>query len=109
MARTDKELKEIAQGIWKGTIFTSIQIHDMNDLHLVFLPLIFLNEEQVKEFNADPPGLIFEDLSRAMPRCINGMPVFASMQTLDKEETKKVSEIFSKICVAVEAIELGDE
>jgi len=56
----------------------------------VFMVLIFMGAKQRREMIKNPPGLIYEYLSEAGPRSINGMPSFFSMRMLSKADAEKV-------------------
>ncbi len=61
-------------------------------------------DKQTIEEMRETTGLIFEYLDQAGPRAINGQPTFFSMQTLTKDETKKMIEYYEKIKKAVEEV-----
>lgn len=59
-------------------------------------------DEYEKEFEyyienyAPSIGMVYEYISEAMPRSINGLPIFSSMEILNKEETEIMFEYFEK-------------
>jgi len=91
--KTDGELKELANDIYRGLVFTdrNVSKQDGNLLGNVFMVLGLMNEKQNKEFWENPPGMIYEYYQKAGPRGINGYPVFFSMQRLTAEEAEKVT------------------
>lgn len=95
--RTDEELKQIAKDCVDGKIFTSSMVKDNDSLSMVFMPLIFMNEEQSKEFEKAIPYMLFEYYDKAGPRSINGMPIFYSFQQLSKQECEKLQDYVNKI------------
>ena len=93
--KTEDELKEIAIGIHAGTIFTDRHIKDTNMLTSVFMPIIFGAFKEAKDI--ENVGLIYEHLSEAGPRSVNGYPSFMSMNILDHAEAKRVFEMYDKL------------
>lgn len=102
--KPEQELKQIAIDIYKGLIFTDRHIHNSEDISLVFMPFVFMDKKQMKEFKKDPPGLIFEYIDKAGPRSINGMLSFFSMQFLSINDTKKAFNIVRKLTKAEETL-----
>ena len=104
--KTDEELKEIAMGINAGTIFTDRHIpEDQSEMiGIIFIIISLMDEKMRKEWIASKPGMIYEYMSAAGPRTINGFPSFMSMHILTQEETKKVFDYMSKIKEAVEKL-----
>lgn len=91
--KTPKELKEIAVGIVEGNIFSSLSIppgEADNLIHLIFMPLIFLTDEQREELIAKKPAVIFAHLKDAGPRAVNGYPIFMNMEVLGREEADQL-------------------
>lgn len=101
--RTQEELKQIAIDINAGRIFTNL--HAPEDMwNSIFMPLVFMGVDQILEMIADMPGLMYEYLSEAGPRSINGYPCFFSVNMLDIEDTKIVIEYIGKLEAALEAL-----
>ena len=95
----DEEVKKLAKHIALGLVFTSNHIPEEKSGELVFIPLLFLTEKEVKILEADPPGMLFEYNNLRGPRMINDLPTFASVQFLSVpiankviDEVKKFSE-----------------
>lgn len=98
--RTEEELKQIARDLFHGKILTTRHqalIDNPGDISHVFMPLLFLAPELRERFQKQSPAMIFEYLEKAGPRTLNGMPMFMSMQWLDKEEDEKVMEYYRKL------------
>lgn len=104
LSLADEEIKKLAEDIYKGHIFTNKHIHNPKDMQMVFIPLLFLKEEQVKQINKNPPGLVYEYMSAACPRSINGMPIFMSFRMIGQEDAKKVFEKYEQIKKAIDEI-----
>jgi len=99
---TDEEIKKLADEIYRGLIFTDRHIQNPDDISRVFMPLVLMKEEQIEEFRANPPGMIYEYMDKACPMSINGMPMFLSFRLLSKEDAKKVDKKYIQIKEAVE-------
>lgn len=99
--KTDEELKQIAQDIHKGLIFSIGHIENPADTPSVFMPLHFMSDEAIGDLAKKEP-FIYEYLDKASPRSVNGLPVFISFQYLVKEETKKMNGYYNKIKQAVD-------
>lgn len=89
--RTDKELRELALGIFSGTVFTDRHVQDPDDIPSVFMGLQLMAPENVKEFRKLKPVMIFEEMSKAGTHSFNGMPMFLSFQYMRQEEVDRVN------------------
>lgn len=93
MKKTVEEIKQLARDVLMGRVFTSSHIREHEVAIMIgsiFMPMLFMGEEEYKRVfcNKDKPvGLIFEYLTEAGPRAINGYPTFLSMQLLSREDT----------------------
>lgn len=76
---TDDEIKQLADDIYRGRVFTDRHVQNPDDIPRVFIPLVLIDDEQREELNANPPGLIYEYMDRAGPLAMNGMPMFYSL------------------------------
>lgn len=99
---TDEEIKKLADDIYKGLVFTDRNIENPSDVPRVFVPLVLMGEEQIEEFRANPPGMIYEYMDKAGPWAIDGMPIFFSFRFISKEDTKRVNKKYIQIKEAVE-------
>lgn len=100
---TDEEIKQLAEDLYKGLIFTDRHIHDPKLVPMVFMPLVFLDKKQIDEIQEDF-GFMYEYMSEAGPRAINDMPMFTSAKIVNKEDAKKVFEKYEQIKSAVDNI-----
>ena len=101
LTKTGEEIKQIALDLFKGAIFTDRHLQDIEDIRMVFMVLSFMDGERIKELQANPPGLIYEYISEAGPRSVNGMPVFMSLKMLTQDDTKKMFEHYEQLKSAV--------
>lgn len=95
--RTPEELKQIAVDLFHGKIFTDRHCRRPEDIMMVFMVFALMASKDMKKFQDDPPGMIFEYLDKAGPRSINGMPGFFSCQMLSQDDTKTVLDLYKKL------------
>lgn len=98
---TDKEVKQLAEDMFKGLVFTDRHIRVKEELLSVFMALVLMSEEQMEDIRKNPPGMIYEYMEKAGPRAINGNPTFLSFRMIGKDDAKKVLERYNKIIEAV--------
>jgi len=99
-----KELKQIAVDILAGRIFTDRDIPESHSIESHFMVLAFMKTEQIEKLLKDPPGLIYEYISKAMSRAVNGLPVFSSMQMLSQHDTEIVFDYCQKLKEAIDEV-----
>jgi hypothetical protein len=116
----DEDLKKIAKDLYNNLIFTDRQCKE-NNLLMVFMPLMFmapsapnLSEDISKNrdskiytlLEADIEkkyymeyikdiGMIYEYISEAGPRSINGNPIFTSFKLLSKTDFVKMIDFYN--------------
>lgn len=85
---TEQELRQLAVDIKGGSVFTSnhIPTEDTMMLGSIFMPLFFMTEEQNKNFIEQKPALLYEYMSQAGERGVNGYPIFMSMKFVTEDE-----------------------
>lgn len=101
---TEEEIKKLADDIYRGFVFTDRHVRNPDDILRVFMPLVLFKEEQIEEFKANIPGMIYEYMDKAGPMSIDGMPMFCSFRFLSKEDAKKVDEKYLQIKKAIENV-----
>jgi len=79
-----KNLKKLAVDIVDGKVFGSWEIKNADLVGAIFIPLMFMKEEQ-KEEHKDVVHY-YEYIDKAGPMAVNGMPMFYSMRGITKEE-----------------------
>lgn len=94
---SDEQIKQFGIDLYKELIFTSSQLRNQEDISMVFMPLLFMDENQMEEFKELKPFVLFEYIHKAGPRSINGYPVFWSFNHATKEEWKKIYDVYSKM------------
>jgi hypothetical protein len=103
----EKELIQLAEDIHQGRVFTDRHIRpgDVETMGtMIFMPLIFMEGKEIKKFQKDPPGLIYEYLNRAGPRSINGYPTFMSFRIVPKEEMSFLEGYIERFRAVAQAI-----
>lgn len=103
-AVSDAELKQVAQGIFAGTVFTSNHVAEPGDLQMVFLPLAFGCFSDVPREDLNNIGTMYEYLSEASPRSLNGMPIFFSLRLLNWDDTRTLQKYYLQVKAAMESI-----
>lgn len=102
-AKTDDELKQLARDLHAGRVFTDMHIREPDAEHyarmvrMIFMPLVFMKQEQPEEMSKLDLGMVYEYLDRAGPRSCNGYPGFFSLQLLSRDDTDKVMEYVKKL------------
>lgn len=98
---TEAEINQLAQDIHAGKVFTDRHVREARDLMLVFMPLAFLQGEDLEKMN--DVGMVYQYMNEAGPRGINGMPSFTSFRTVNKADLLLVLEKVRKIRSAVDS------
>jgi hypothetical protein len=100
-AKTNEELKEIAQGLLSGTIFSDRHLENPEEIPRHFMPIAFGCLSNLTENEKRNIGLIYEWVEKAGPLAINGKPCFMSARLLTFTEMEKVCDYMRKIEQAV--------
>lgn len=86
---TKEELRKFVLDVLSGAVFVSDQVRRMEDIGHVFLPVLFgalsdWDREALKQI-----GILWEYNNKALPRGINGMPMFTSCRMMHVEDWKR--------------------
>src|SRR5262249_16570090 len=101
--KTDAEIRQLAEDLYRGLIFTDRHIGNQpNLIKSVFMPLFFLEEKDIESLKQAKIGLFFEYIKEAGPMFINGFPIFSSMQMLSDDDAKRLFAVHDKIKSAVD-------
>lgn len=98
---SDEDLRRFVLGYCDGQIFTNRQIKKPRDVLAVFLPLVLW-----KDPSLDGIGLLWEWLSQAGPRSVNGYPQFMSVRLMREEDWERASAAIERELKRREAIEV---
>jgi len=99
--KTDEELKELAQEMYRGEIFCDRQVNRPQDVEMVFIPLCLMDNRERANLRRRKVNFIYEYMSKAGPRSINGNPTFMTCRVLTEPETKRLFHFYEKITKAV--------
>ncbi len=102
--KTDEQIKEIAQKLQAGHIYTSEHIKQGDEVGLVFMAFALSGPDHADWMQENEIAVLYQDLDKAAPRSINGMPCFFSHQLLTLAEWKRVQETAQKIQEAVDSV-----
>ena len=94
--RSDRELKRIAHDIYTGKVFCNRQV-EPSMLSSVFMVWALLNPLEKKEMLDRGMSMMYAEISNAMPRQINGYPVFGEMSVLNKHDDHMVYKHYKDI------------
>jgi hypothetical protein len=96
--KTDAELRQLAMDIVENKVFTDRHLNEneASMLGQVFMPIIFMSEEQTKKVFEDV-GMVYEYYSEAGPRGINGLPVFMTVRFLSSDESNRIAPMIKTI------------
>lgn len=86
---TEDDMKSVATGLVKGHIFTGSQCPP-DLLPMVFFPLMALQADY--EVDWEDVGNLYEDISKASNRAVNGFPFFFSCHIVHKDDWAVISE-----------------
>ena len=95
VSRTDKELRKLALDYINGKIFTSFDIQQGERESItsaVFMPLVFLSNEDRQEMLDEEVVMLYEYFGKAGRQSVNGYPTFASCYMMNKEDHSKWAE-----------------
>lgn len=93
----DDKLRKLAVDFSEGKIFTDRHVKNTNDISGVFMPIALGAFADCDKEYLEDIGLIYEELGKAGPLAVNGMPTFFSCRLLGKEQTNQLSAMVDKL------------
>lgn len=90
---SDELLREFVLGLCDGRLFTSAQI-DKEDVGTTFIVLALASDLEPKDF--EDVGIVWEWMDKALPRTVNGRPMFTSCQLMHKDDWKRAHEAYER-------------
>ena len=101
----EKELKQLAIEISENKVFGTFHIKDctVDKTTMVFMPLLFMEDESKQELIDNEITHIYEYVEKAGPRSINGMPVFMSFRTISKTDWGKTCKYIKEYEIKVKS------
>lgn len=99
MAEKTTDLKQLAKDIHRNAVFGSWQIQKGDEalLRAIFMPLFFMAEEDAKKMVDDEVIHIYEYYDAAIPRAINGYPMFTSLRMLTKAQWEELIPLVKRL------------
>tara|TARA_B100000575_G_scaffold282347_1_gene273920 strand:- start:125 stop:502 length:378 start_codon:yes stop_codon:yes gene_type:complete len=97
-------LKELAQEVYRGEVFTSFQVSNPRDIGMVFMPLMLMSPDMTQGMYQDKPYMYYSYMKDRFPTGVNGYPCFGSVAHLNKEETEIFNDYYRKIEKAINEI-----
>jgi hypothetical protein len=99
----DEELRKLAVDYVENKIFTSTQIREEDLLPTIFMPVLFglfsgWTKEELKEV-----GFLYEYLTEAGPRAVNGYPIFFSCRVINRNDAERFREYATVLLAQREA------
>lgn len=93
-------MKKLAKDAKAGLIFGSWNIPPKDRksmISMVFMPILFMKTEDLKQMNKNKVIHIFEYINKAGPRSINGYPNFMSFYSLREDDYKLFVKYYNKL------------
>ena len=103
---TPEEIKKLATDTFKEKVFYSTMIREIDEhlLGSIFMPVIFMDKNQIDTLQKDRVSAFYEYMDKALPRCINGYPMFPSMRTITVDDLVEVQLMVKKLTDATDAV-----
>ena len=88
----EKELRQLAIDIAENKVFGTFHMNkcEIANMSSVFMPLVFMTDEQREKMSKDKVVHLYEYYSEAGPRSVNGMPCFMSVRNIVNKDWKKI-------------------
>jgi len=103
---TPEEIKQLATDTFKEKVFFSTMIRDIDNylLSSIFMPIIYMDNLQIKQLEKDRVSAFYEYMDKALPRAINGYPMFPSMRTITVDDLAEVQLMVKKLTDAINEV-----
>ena len=95
--KTTAELKKVAKDMAQGLIFSDRNCKGQKEVRMVFFCLLLADAKQLAAWRRAKVNFIYEYLTEAGPRSVNGFPHFTTMRMLRAPETKEMFRLYRKI------------
>jgi hypothetical protein len=102
----EDEMKELAMAMRAGTVFSSdhMRPQESNMLGSVFMPLMLGGRNLHRQLALHDITLFYEEVCKAGPRAINGLPMFTSVRMLCRTEHQRLRDKIRAIEKALAAV-----
>lgn len=87
--QSDEALRTFVYDFLAGHVFIDRSVTDPNIMPLVFMPIAFGCFDGWSEDDMGEIGVIYEYISKAGPKCINGCPIFMSLRMLHRDDWER--------------------
>lgn len=106
-SRSDKDLLQIAKDIDNNVIFTTghLRSHEQNMISMVFMPLSMIDRKELEALLLLGVSFFYAPNAKALPRSMNGLPIFAEYNILLPSDHKKMNDYYNKLQDAKKAVE----
>ena len=96
--KSNEKLKQIAVDLFDGKIFCDRHIPEGEQYMLasIFMPIALSGLPDISDEKIRDMAFLFEYNSQAMPRSINGYPIFGSVQYLNKKEAEQMFKFYEE-------------
>lgn len=102
--RTDpEELNRLVREYHAGQVYLSKDIPEGVKLN-VFMPLLFLDKRQRQVLTEHPPAMIVGSIKDALPRSVNGYPIFTTIRYLYPADWATFVDKFNRLTDATKAV-----
>lgn len=95
--KTKEELKKLAIDIVEGRVFGTWNLSEDAPTSMVFMTLAFMGQEQLDSMKERDVVHIYEHISEAGPRSVNGMPMFMSHKELTRQEADELNPLIQRL------------
>ena len=102
--KTDAEIKAIAMDMIGNRIFTSDYCETIEEVGMVFLPVAMCDEAARADMIAKDYTCFYEEYSKALPRGVNGLPMFTSMKCLNSTDHQRLQDVYRAMRLALDAV-----
>jgi len=105
--KTREELKSIAQQLIRGQIFSSAHLLGEGEermLGSVFMPLAFSGPDSTEWMKDNNITFVYEEISKAGPMAINGLPSFFSCCMLNDVDHAEMADIAKALQEAIDNV-----
>lgn len=102
---SEEEIRELARKLHHGHLFTDRHLRSPNELTMVFMVVGFMDRDQIEKLFKDYGEnlMIYEELDKAGPRSVNGLPMFMSAKFVHEDDARAALELAQRFREAEEA------
>ncbi len=93
--KTTEQIAQLAIDMQAGKVFTDRQVRNKSDMPIVFMPLLFADQDMLDDMK--DVGIVYEYMDKAGPRSLNGMPIFMSFKMLHKDDLQILQDKYNLV------------